>query len=396
MSHPLCQHCRNRFYGRQNRIACVNCKLSVHTRCAGIKTDEGYQLLLDSFWCNICKAKCASSTSSRNNNMSNSDSIDMGVSDDDILPIMIEKLDLVISEVKGLRQQVTHLSAENSILKGLVEKLSKSGNPAPVTGNKASTPRFSEVVKQPVSTLSHTISNNNQTHLSKPQIQTRNFTDGQVQQSAARGSKMHAAESREEVSQNDGFTEYWGRKRKRNASTSNGKGSQAPAARYQNNSNPSAHASYVNRAAPLIGVKTSSSLKCVDPKKLVRYKALFVTRLAPETTADEIEAHLKADLPILNDVKVSKLATRLTNYASFHIKVPLSDFPLVNNTTIWPEGALVKEFRGRMTPDKCFGYKPPLSSNSADNNLTLSVDNATSTVIRNNGIPNSNTPATST
>lgn len=375
---PLCQHCNARFYGRQNRIACINCKLSVHTRCAGIKSDEDYQPLLSTFWCNICKSKSSNSASNI-------------PEEDDTLTIVLEKLDIVISEVKGLKQQVTLLTAENKSLKNIVEKHCKSANNAPETGKKQSAPTFSDAVKQPVSTFSHTISNNLTCH---PELgnQSRISDSQQVQWRAARGSSEQAAAPRSEIPRtDDGFIKFVSRKQKRN-DRSNNNYSNTPPAIKQTNSNPHPPASRVTRPAPLIGVKTSSSLKCVDTKKLVRYRALFITRLAPETTAEEIEADLKADLSVLNDIKVSKLATRQNTYASFCIQVPLCDFPLINNTSVWPEGTLVKEFRGRMTPDKCFGYKPPPAPNSEGNNSQSSSD----PVAVENGNFTSNPPASKT
>lgn len=326
-----CQSCNAKFYGRQNRLDCTLCKLPVHAKCIGVRTDEEFQLMLPSFCCNSCRLKSnAASTESSNSNGS------IGK----LLPTIVEKLDFLTSEVHGLRQQIVRLTAENTQLKSLVEELGKSGSRSSDQSNNISlsAPLYSESLKQPVYNPNGNLSSNS--NKVSTQAQSR---PPQLISKAARVNGTTA-----DTNSDGDFTEVKSRKTKRTLK--------------QTNAPPNStlrSAPRTSRPEPLIGVKSSSKLKCATMKERTRYKALFITRLDPTTTAEEVENDLKADLPLLDDLKVSKLATRLNHYASFHIQVPLKDFPLINNTTIWPEGILVKEFLGRLTPDKCFGYTPP-------------------------------------
>lgn len=342
-----CLCCNAKFYGRQNRLDCTDCKLSVHAKCVGVKTDEEFQLMLPSFCCNTCRLKSNSASSAELNSNG---------SIGNLLPTIVEKLDYLTSEVLGLRQQIVCLTAENTQLKCLVEQLCKSGFKQPVQTNSVAhpTPLYSQTLKQPVYNPTGNMSSNSNKESSQTLSRPSHNTS-----KAARGNGTSA-----DLDSDGEFIEVKNRKSKRTLKETN-----APPT---SNLRPAPRSS--SRPEPLIGVKISSNLKCASLKERIRYKALFITRLDPSTTAAAVENDLKADLPVLDDLKVSKLATRQNHYASFHIQVPLKDFPLINNTTIWPEGILVKEFYGRLTPDKCFGYTPPSDQNSTEPANTLTGD----------------------
>lgn len=131
-------------------------------------------------------------------------------------------------------------------------------------------------------------------------------------------------------------------------------------------------ATRAKRPDPLIGENTSSSLKIVTVQTRIRKKALFVSRFDPTVNPDDIQTYLKSHLSPLGNITVTRLVTKLDHYASFHVEVAEKDFPLVNNSSIWPTGVLIKEFFGRLTSEKCF--VPPLTDNvSAPLNMTNDV-----------------------
>lgn len=96
---------------------------------------------------------------------------------------------------------------------------------------------------------------------------------------------------------------------------------------------------------PLQGCKKSNSLQIA--KKKSPKKELFITRLDPETTSDDIEKFLLNDLN-LTYAKCTKLKTKFDTYSSFHAYIETDEFHLVNHEDVWPDGILVKPFFGKL------------------------------------------------
>lgn len=80
------------------------------------------------------------------------------------------------------------------------------------------------------------------------------------------------------------------------------------------------------------------------PKK----KAIFVSRLNPDTSSTDILSHIKERVGC--DAKCVKLKTKFDTYASFWIQVQEVDFPTIFTAKMWPSGILLSEFMGHLKP----------------------------------------------
>lgn len=80
----------------------------------------------------------------------------------------------------------------------------------------------------------------------------------------------------------------------------------------------------------------------------VKYSQFFVTRLDPALSAVDLSKDLLKDVESLSSVKCSKLKTRHSSYASFHVVVSDEEKQLVSCAEVWPEGAFVKTFSGKL------------------------------------------------
>jgi hypothetical protein len=58
----------------------------------------------------------------------------------------------------------------------------------------------------------------------------------------------------------------------------------------------------------------------------VKTKALFISRFSPDVTSVEIENFLKEQL-LLKSLVCTRLKSKFSPYASFHISVPQEDVP---------------------------------------------------------------------
>ena len=84
------------------------------------------------------------------------------------------------------------------------------------------------------------------------------------------------------------------------------------------------------------------TLKAATYAKEGRSADVFVTRLAPEVTTDDILRHLKQNLSI--EAKVD-LVKATNNYSSFHINAKCQFPRKLIDTDLWPEGAIVRWWR---------------------------------------------------
>jgi hypothetical protein len=120
-------------------------------------------------------------------------------------------------------------------------------------------------------------------------------------------------------------------------------------------STPHAEIAAVNkvklRTQPLLGVTSSLSLPVIT--KSERSKALFVSRFNPEVTADDVYKILKEQLS-LRKLVCTKLETKFNSYSCFRICVMEDEFPLINNTGVWPSGCIIAPYYGKLTPDQVF------------------------------------------
>jgi hypothetical protein len=94
--------------------------------------------------------------------------------------------------------------------------------------------------------------------------------------------------------------------------------------------------------------------------KTVKTKALFVSRFSPDVTSVETENSLKEQL-LLKSLVCTRLKTKFSTYASFHVSVAEEDFPLISNVGVWPDGCLIAPFYGRLYPEQVFSSVNPVS-----------------------------------
>ena len=88
----------------------------------------------------------------------------------------------------------------------------------------------------------------------------------------------------------------------------------------------------------VIGTMGSSTVKA----KTGRYVAVFVSRLLPETTAEEMEAFVQ-DTHHMSS-KCVKPDTKHQSYASFKVEVTCDNIPDMYDPEKWPVGAYVRRY----------------------------------------------------
>jgi hypothetical protein len=113
---------------------------------------------------------------------------------------------------------------------------------------------------------------------------------------------------------------------------------------------------------PLIGMRNSAPLPIVSKRE--RSKALFVSHFNPEVRSADVEKSLKEQLS-LKMLVCTTLKTKFNSYASLHISVNEEDFPLINNTGVWPNEYLIAPFYGKLTSDQVYSSSAPLTSVTA-------------------------------
>lgn len=354
-----CPICTLSIIGRQNRLTCQLCKTIVHSKCAGVKSAEEFQLVVDTYRCEKCK-KGSSPLGGTRSQSSNKGPIDSGVPE--------SKLDTLISEFKGLKKVVSELTTENAALKSEIKKLSeKLSELCPRAPPK---PTYAQSLKkQPVQRTNSNSSSVNTNQGTRNKISVTQSTSNQSLFNPAQSIYFSDSESdvpTAALASNDGFQEVSRRKPRQKKKAS------APSSSVQMSSQRPP------RPAPFIGERVSTSNMAVVPQKKVRTKGLFATRFNPSVTIKEIEDYVRSSVPLLTTIKFTRLTTKFDSYASYHVEVNDKDFQFVNNPLIWPGGILVKEFRGPLKTEICFSNNPPLppgteqgaTSNTADNTTT--------------------------
>lgn len=112
-----------------------------------------------------------------------------------------------------------------------------------------------------------------------------------------------------------------------------------------------------NVPPPKVGTNTSTSrLVAVDtvkpPQRPVKpkfEKAVWVSRLPPVTTEDEIREHISELKTVSPNYEIHKLLKKGRDvselkFISFKIAVNVADFEILNDPSMWPMGVLVREF----------------------------------------------------
>ncbi|GBM57525.1 hypothetical protein AVEN_97641-1 [Araneus ventricosus] len=92
----------------------------------------------------------------------------------------------------------------------------------------------------------------------------------------------------------------------------------------------------------------NSNLEIVG--KMPKRKAIFLSRLGPSTTVNDITNYLSSLK--LQYLQCNRLKTKFQSYASFHIEVYECDLQLLLDASFWPEGCLITEFYGKLRKDQ--------------------------------------------
>ncbi|KAG0418426.1 hypothetical protein HPB47_004854 [Ixodes persulcatus] len=230
---------------------------------------------------------------------------------------ILNKLDLLVTEVKCLRADNKSLRSELSQIRKCLPSMKPTPtvpptNYAAVASSHSSA--FPPVMSAP-GTLGHPSS-------SAPSASNFNGGHGALNQQASaplEGASMKAdwegqlyqRENANTVTTEDGFTTVMSRRRAKASS----------------------------------GTSKIGKVKSV-PRKSTS-KALFVSRLEPDTSAADVLDIIK---PVLRTrvASCSKLQTKYTSYASFHMSVDDEAFELLNSPDVWPEGSLFHQFFGKL------------------------------------------------
>ncbi|CAN7943640.1 unnamed protein product [Ixodes hexagonus] len=101
------------------------------------------------------------------------------------------------------------------------------------------------------------------------------------------------------------------------------------------------------RTAARTGASESCKLSVASPSK--RRMALFVTKLAPETTCVDISSHLSS--LCIEKLECRRLKTRYNTCSSFHVSVDAEYFDKLSDPAVWPKSCLFKPFRGTLHED---------------------------------------------
>ena len=93
---------------------------------------------------------------------------------------------------------------------------------------------------------------------------------------------------------------------------------------------------------PPIGKKTSTTLRAVKP--ILKPAQVFLSRLHPDTTEEEIKNFAVKQFVSATAVTCKKLDTKYSSYSSFCIVLNGVSFKESINVENWPSGTLVKRF----------------------------------------------------
>lgn len=117
--------------------------------------------------------------------------------------------------------------------------------------------------------------------------------------------------------------------------------------------------SKMNLPTPKIGTKSSASGLSVVPKpnrnnedKPKFEKALYVSRMHPMTTCEEITAYITSNTTVTvpSRFSVHKMVKKDADlsslkFVSFKIELNIDDLDVLDDANLWPEGVIVREFK---------------------------------------------------
>ncbi|GBO15926.1 hypothetical protein AVEN_172151-1 [Araneus ventricosus] len=103
-----------------------------------------------------------------------------------------------------------------------------------------------------------------------------------------------------------------------------------------------------NLKVVLNGAGKNSNLEIVG--KMPKRKAIFLSRLGPSTTVNDITNYLSSLK--LQYLQCNRLKTKFQSYASFHIEVHECDLHLLLDASFWSEGCRITESYGKLRKDQ--------------------------------------------
>ncbi|KAG0442719.1 hypothetical protein HPB47_015632 [Ixodes persulcatus] len=92
-----------------------------------------------------------------------------------------------------------------------------------------------------------------------------------------------------------------------------------------------------------VGACANASLSSI-PRPPVK-RALFVTRLSPDTTCEDVNNYLSSVLQT-RTFQCTKLRSKHDSYSSFHVSTTVDCLIKINDSSVWPEGSLFRPFWG--------------------------------------------------
>lgn len=109
-------------------------------------------------------------------------------------------------------------------------------------------------------------------------------------------------------------------------------------------------------------------------------KAIWVSRLSPNTTEDEVIEFITSNTPVTDKTKISvhKLVKKDADisslkFVSFKVELNGNDFDVLNDPEVWPENIMVREFM--QAPKTTFGdFFPRLDASNKSQSNVLEVE----------------------
>ncbi|CAN7976648.1 unnamed protein product [Ixodes persulcatus] len=322
----VCGSCSARICDKQNFLACVGgCKRRFHCECVNVGPGE-YEVIMQSgksaYKCNNCTRRHR--TSSKDGNDSDTFSEDpeevvsatkTSITGEGSLQRVVErcmntiaiKMEVLTAEVKCLREENKDLRSEVFDLKRkLLERLT---TPVPPRAQYSTVTAESNAVVLPRQSSSSFAAAPKRV-LPAANAHQINSDGRDSAQAAGQRESQGQGEHLGTTEVPDGFT-IVNRRR---------------------------------RTKPTVGTGKASKVGVVfRPRKA----ALFVSRLAPDTTASDVLLLVE---PLLkgNPICCFKMKTKHETYSSFHVEVNQDSFEVINRPEVWPDGCIFHPFFGRL------------------------------------------------
>lgn len=338
----VCGACAVRFYGKQQFLICsAGCNRRFHCKCLNLGQEE-YNVYMASgksaFKCTGCTRRGSlsptnSGTSAPTGNATTPsatlDEPEFTAPEGNSVPAgLLRVIESMSTRLDVLKAEVMCLRAENSSLRSEVQQLRKNvleRMPLPSSSPPlyASVAAHSSVASTSGSTPAAPISTLGPPSMRVPFNAVPRRPAGNTNPEILSGNGAHAAS---EIIDDDGFTVVGHRR----------------------------------RTKPSTGTAKTKKVTAVPRSK--RPSALFVSRLAPDTSVADVMALIE---PFLEGKPVicSKMIAKFDSYSSFHLSGDESVFNAINNPQVWPEGSIFHQFFGRLDSSRVHSVSEVVTGN---------------------------------